>query len=88
MRANRKQRTFHIDSGATVMHCKALTEADFDRWTAALKTFIIQIVNEGPLVGHSEGAGAQGSAYDGDLGSVRASVNKMRSVIPSLLSPL
>jgi hypothetical protein len=38
--ANRKQRSFHIDSGRTVMHFKALSEGDFDRWAEALRGFI------------------------------------------------
>ncbi|GAA5840651.1 hypothetical protein JCM9279_007390 [Rhodotorula babjevae] len=38
--ASRKHRTFHIDGGTTVYHCKALTLDDFDKWAAALKQFI------------------------------------------------
>lgn len=44
--ASRKERAFHIDSGNTVMHCKALSEADFDRWTDALRAFIGGVVQE------------------------------------------
>jgi hypothetical protein len=29
-----------IDGGTTVMHCRALTQADFDRWINAFRTFI------------------------------------------------
>ena len=58
------------------MHCKALTEGDFDRWTAALKGFI-GTVQEGPLSSEPE-ATAQGGPMD--LGSVRATVDKMRGV--------
>ncbi|KAL8280331.1 hypothetical protein RQP46_007248 [Phenoliferia psychrophenolica] len=92
VRANRKQRTFHIDSGSTVMHCKALTEGDFDRWTNALKTFIVRIEHEGSLadvangvVGGVGGGGQQvyGDA-DGGLNSVRAAVDKMRGSIQDL----
>ncbi|KPV73666.1 uncharacterized protein RHOBADRAFT_38265, partial [Rhodotorula graminis WP1] len=38
--ASRKHRTFHIDGGTSVYHCKALTLDDFDKWAAALKQFI------------------------------------------------
>lgn len=44
--ASRRDRAIHIDSGNTVMHCKALTEVDFDRWTQALRGFISGTVQE------------------------------------------
>ena len=44
--ASRKEKAFHIDSGNTVMHCKALTTADFDKWTVALRGFIGGTVQE------------------------------------------
>lgn len=56
--ASRKQRTFHIDSGRTVMHFKALSEGDFDRWTEALRTFVGTVQERQPSKGQGQRATA------------------------------
>ncbi|BGP42164.1 Oxysterol-binding protein 3 [Rhodotorula kratochvilovae] len=53
--ASRKHRTFHIDGGTTVYHCKALTLDDFDRWASALKRFIPVAQAASGDVGHAHG---------------------------------
>ncbi|TNY22568.1 Oxysterol-binding protein-domain-containing protein [Rhodotorula diobovata] len=65
--ASRKHRTFHIDGGTTVYHCKALTLDDFDRWAEALKRFIpVAQVSSGDA-GHSHGLaeGVRGASVGG-----------------------
>ncbi|KAM0749584.1 hypothetical protein T439DRAFT_327262 [Meredithblackwellia eburnea MCA 4105] len=99
VRANRKQRTFHIDNGANVMHCKALTQGDFDRWTTALRGFIIG-GQEGSLKddesdrkGKSKGKGKGPAPTAGgvgrtpgpvDIGEVRAAVGRMHPALQDL----
>ncbi|KAK4701955.1 oxysterol-binding protein-related protein 3/6/7, partial [Phenoliferia sp. Uapishka_3] len=82
VRANRKQRTFHIDNGSSVMHCKALTEEDFDKWTNALKGFI-GTVQKGPL-GAEHDLGEEANGAPMDLETVRNTVEEMGHPIQDL----
>ncbi|KAM0790735.1 hypothetical protein ACM66B_004590 [Microbotryomycetes sp. NB124-2] len=86
--ASRKSRTFHIDSGKTVYHCKALSIDDFDKWTQALKAFSGNVVERGPGSAtnqrQSSSPQVQGGNGAVDLGGIAAAVSKMTSAISDL----
>ncbi|KAK4052349.1 Oxysterol-binding protein 3 [Microbotryomycetes sp. JL201] len=85
--ASRKSRTFHIDSGKTVYHCKAMSVEDFDKWTQALKAFSGNVVERGTGTTNpqqhssSQAAGTSGAI---DLAGIAAAVSKMSSAISDL----
>ncbi|KAK4057120.1 Oxysterol-binding protein 3 [Microbotryomycetes sp. JL221] len=95
--ASRKSRTFHIDSGKTVYHCKTLSMEDFDQWTKALKAFSGNVVERqgGPQTTASslqqQQQQLQSSQQQGlssssavDLAGIAAAVNKMTPAISDL----
>lgn len=81
--ASRKEKAFHIDSGNTVMHCKALTTDDFDRWTVALRGFISGPVQESAgrvaSMGRPATEANSATALDGALDAVAALSHVSRS---------
>ncbi|KAI5477524.1 oxysterol-binding protein [Pseudohyphozyma bogoriensis] len=88
--AARKTRTFHIDSGKGVWHMKALTEADFDKWTKALRQFVGEVGEEpehemgSPGVSAIIGGGEMETATAVDLSTIYDAVLRLKAPIQDL----
>ncbi|GAA6046928.1 hypothetical protein JCM3770_003434 [Rhodotorula araucariae] len=87
--ASRQHRTFHIDGGTTVYHCKALTADDFDRWASALKRFIPVAQAASGDAGHAHGLVGSPGEIGTPAGTQReAAVERVLEALGRLNQPI